>query len=335
MRHCRNPTLRAMGPQAREMLNSPIVRQMLTNPEMIRQQSRMRNMMGGRPSNSFPAPGVTDTTPEGAAGTNPTANANRGAGLPGMPDLGGMGDADIMNMLGGGGATANPFAALLNPQARSQTPAQSPPPRPGSAGQTPSANPGSAESPANPFGAPPGGLASMMTPEAMQSAMQMMQDPQFASMMGLGRSGEAGAGGAQQNPFGMSPEMMQMAMQMMQNPEFASALMGGVAGSEAGGAAGGAAQNPFAMNPQMMRQAMQMFGGQAGGAMPPNMGNIFGGMGGSPAAPADTRPPEERYAEQLRQLNDMGFFEFDRNVEALRRSGGSVQGAIEQLLNGS
>lgn len=54
-----------------------------------------------------------------------------------------------------------------------------------------------------------------------------------------------------------------------------------------------------------------------------------------PSAPADTRPPEERYAEQLRQLNDMGFYDFDRNVAALRRSGGSVQGAIEHLLGGS
>ncbi|BFZ54032.1 hypothetical protein PYCC9005_001063 [Savitreella phatthalungensis] len=53
------------------------------------------------------------------------------------------------------------------------------------------------------------------------------------------------------------------------------------------------------------------------------------------SAQGDTRPVEERFADQLRQLNDMGFFEFDRNVAALRRSGGSVQGAIEALLNGS
>lgn len=51
--------------------------------------------------------------------------------------------------------------------------------------------------------------------------------------------------------------------------------------------------------------------------------------------PPDNRPPEERYESQLRQLNDMGFFDFDRNIEALRRSGGSVQGAIEHLFGGS
>jgi ubiquilin len=71
------------------------------------------------------------------------------------------------------------------------------------------------------------------------------------------------------------------------------------------------------MTPEMMQSMMQM----------------MGGGGGAPAGPPDTRPPEERFAEQLRQLNDMGFFDFDRNVAALRRSGGSVQGAIEHLLN--
>ncbi|KAK4242683.1 hypothetical protein C8A03DRAFT_11134 [Achaetomium macrosporum] len=54
---------------------------------------------------------------------------------------------------------------------------------------------------------------------------------------------------------------------------------------------------------------------------------------GEATAPPDNRPPEERYAEQLRQLNDMGFFDFEKNVTALRRSGGSVQGAIEYLLS--
>ncbi|KAJ2954988.1 hypothetical protein NQ176_g11442 [Zarea fungicola] len=67
------------------------------------------------------------------------------------------------------------------------------------------------------------------------------------------------------------------------------------------------------------------------------MTQMMRSMGGdvtTPPAPADNRPPEERYEEQLRQLNDMGFFDFDRNVAALRRSGGSVQGAIEHLLSG-
>ncbi len=83
------------------------------------------------------------------------------------------------------------------------------------------------------------------------------------------------------------------------------------------GAPGAGAPNPFGqgmppVTPEMMQQAMQMM--QGGG-----MGNLFGGANpwgapggaGSPP-PADTRPPEEIYADQLRQLNDMGFFDFDR-----------------------
>jgi ubiquilin len=81
------------------------------------------------------------------------------------------------------------------------------------------------------------------------------------------------------------------------------------------------------ITPEMMQQAMQFMQGN------PGFGGGFGGFGAPAAAPADNRPPEEVYAEQLRQLNDMGFFDFDRNVQALRRSGGSVQGAIEHLLN--
>jgi ubiquilin len=88
-----------------------------------------------------------------------------------------------------------------------------------------------------------------------------------------------------------------------------------------------------------MQQMLQAMGGGAGGGGAEGAAGAFnplamlGGLGGgAPAAPTDTRPPEERYEEQLRQLNDMGFYEFERNVEALRRTGGSVQGAVEYLL---
>ncbi|KAI9805808.1 MAG: hypothetical protein M1825_000422 [Sarcosagium campestre] len=78
--------------------------------------------------------------------------------------------------------------------------------------------------------------------------------------------------------------------------------------------------NPLLQNPEMMQQMLAMMGGgQAGSPAPP--------------APVDNRPPEDRYADQLRQLNDMGFYDFDRNVAALRRTGGSVQGAVEYLLS--
>jgi len=45
---------------------------------------------------------------------------------------------------------------------------------------------------------------------------------------------------------------------------------------------------------------MQMQGGGMGGGM--------GGMGGMPsAAPTDSRPPRERFANELTQIKEMGF----------------------------
>jgi len=244
-----NPTLRQMGPQAREVLQSPMFRQMMTNPDMLRQAAAMRRMMGGGAGEgAFPAPGVTDTTPQGAAGTT---------GTPNQANTTPMNPFALFGGLPGTGARApiNPFdpafQALFNPQAGTpgHTPTQSPPPT-SSAGQgTPAPQRDASQPPPNPFGL-------LFTPPAAASA----------------------------SPFGnMTPEMMQQAMALLQG--------GGL--------------------------------GDLGG---------LGGFGGTPPPPVDNRPPEELYADQLRQLNDMGFVDFDRNVQALRRSGGSVQGAVNQLL---
>ncbi|CAD1812496.1 Ubiquitin family protein [Candida parapsilosis] len=178
-----NPQLRAMGPQVREMMQSPMFRQMMTNPEMLRSMMQMQQAGGANPfgglgggaaasnASSFPAPGANPTAEGPASGDN-NAGTNQSSGN--------------TTSQGNTPSQANPFASLF------------------------------------PNGIPP-------------------IDP--------------------------------------------AALFGSA--------------NPF---------------GQAN-------------------APADNRPPEERYESQLRQLNDMGFYEFERNVEALRRTGGSVQGAIEYLLN--
>lgn len=186
----------------------------------------------------------------------------------------------------------------------------------------------------------------------------------FASLLGnMGGAGGAGAGGA--NPLaallaGMggagttpaAPSTGQGTPSTNAGADPLASLFGGAAQGGAGGA------NPLAemtrtvmQNPEMMRNMMQMMGGGDGGAA---LGAGAGGAGANPfaqlfnnpalmgsmmppetQAPADTRPPEERYESQLRQLNDMGFFEFESNIAALRRSGGSVQGAIEHLLGGS
>ena len=195
-----NPQLQAMGPQARQMLQSPFFRQMLTNPAMIRQSmqfARMMNGQGGMPgadatdASAFPAPGGDDTETTTGSTENTSTNNRTNSNANANPN-----------------AAANPFAALMDP----------------------ASNP-------------------------------------FAAMMGNMNNQQGGAG--------------------VQPPAFDPTLLASL-------------------------------------------------LGGQPPAPAqeDNRPPEERYEQQLRQLNDMGFFDFDRNVAALRRSGGSVQGALDALLNG-
>ena len=258
-----NPMLRNM-PNAREMLQSPMFRAMMTDPEAIRAATRMRSMMGQGGAPAFPAPGATDSTPDGAPASNATTGENAQAGgqqppnpfavppglfnmfgMPGAPGAGGDAAA-------AGAAGANPFAQL--------------------------------------FGTPPPGAAAG-TGAAAQS--NTAGSPTAGTPGQAGATPPAGPPGAGANPFGMW---------------YPGAAMPQV-------------------TPEAMQQALQALG--LGGGF----GGGFGGAGGmgSPQ-PADNRPPEERYADQLRQLNEMGFYDFDRNVAALRRSGGSVQGAIQHLL---
>ncbi|KAK3683171.1 hypothetical protein LTR37_020484 [Vermiconidia calcicola] len=216
-------------------------------------------------------------------------------------------------------------------------------PMPGQTDTTPgegaaAATGGEQQQQTNPAGSPPAGGAQAGNPFAAlfpgagaggdANSQQQQQNPLAGLFGGSNQQGAGGQGGNQSNP------LAQMTQQLMQNPQAMQLMMqmmnglnnnpnSNTAGTEGGGAGAGA--NPF--------------GGGAGGFNPFNMfgGGDFGGMGGQqqqqPQAPPDDRAPEDRYADQLRQLNDMGFYEFERNVQALRRSGGSVQGAVEFLLS--
>ncbi|XP_035842829.1 ubiquitin domain-containing protein DSK2b-like isoform X2 [Helianthus annuus] len=43
-------------------------------------------------------------------------------------------------------------------------------------------------------------------------------------------------------------------------------------------------------------------------------------------------PPEQLYATQLSQLQEMGFFDTQENIRALRATAGNVHAAVERLL---
>ncbi|KAJ6774775.1 UBIQUILIN [Salix purpurea] len=62
--------------------------------------------------------------------------------------------------------------------------------------------------------------------------------------------------------------------------------------------------------------------------------NMFGGLGaGSLAVPNRSNvPPEELYATQLSQLQEMGFFDTQENIRALIATAGNVHAAVERLL---
>lgn len=250
-----NPMLRN-NPNARDILRSPMFRQMMTNPDALRSAARMQRMMRGQMGGqgAFPAPGVTDNTPASDA----QAQANNSANAAGQPPINPFDPAGWANIAMPGAQTgdpaANPFAGLMNPMAMGMG-ASPPTAQPGAATGAPTdATRGAGE------GAAPGATP---TPPA---------NP-FAALFGAPGTGA----GAATNPLGLPP-----------------------------------------MSPEALQQMMQLMG--------------MGSPSASPAPP-DNRPPEERYADQLRQLNDMGFYDFDRNIAALRRSGGSVQGAVEHLLN--
>ncbi|CAK9782761.1 hypothetical protein CC85DRAFT_285626 [Cutaneotrichosporon oleaginosum] len=124
----------------------------------------------------------------------------------------------------------------------------------------------------------------------------------FAAQAGANRAGSPPAGAAPGAAGGAGAA----------NPFAALFGGGGAGGAGLGAGAGAGGFNPWAMDPAM-------FGGNPFGAPPP---------------PADTRPPEEIYATQLGQLNDMGLWDAEKNIRALRRTGGNVQAAIELIFTG-
>lgn len=296
LQQMRNSPMFRDNPAMLQMLENPAFRRIMTDPEMIRAQLRMTREMrggfggaGGEAGNSFPAPGVTNTTPQTQQQNNNPSDTAAGGNNPGTQGSNSNPQTNPLFSLfgappaGGANPQANPFAALFGPpptQAPGMDDNQN---QAGQTSQNPPTNPfaglfGSMGDPTNPT------AGSAPNPNALQNMMQNMM---------------------------ANPEAMRAAMQLVGGGFPGANPSGGADGNDAAAAGAGAGVNPFA--------------------------GLFGGAGGafdSPLSPPDNRPPEERYADQLRQLNEMGFYEFERNVQALRRSGGSVQGAIEYLLSG-
>ncbi|KAG6332743.1 hypothetical protein ID866_6350 [Astraeus odoratus] len=98
----------------------------------------------------------------------------------------------------------------------------------------------------------------------------------------------------------------------------------------------GRQQQPQQQSQQQRQQPQSPFS-PFGADLPALLQSLQGqsaAFGGIPAAPADTRPPEERFQVQLQQLQDMGFTNASQNVRALLATGGNVHSAIEYILSG-
>jgi len=145
---------------------------------------------------------------------------------------------------------------------------------------------------------------------------RMFQDPEFMRQM-------------------MDPQNIQMAMNLQRQMGGVGGGMAGFPGfavppvqpgQQAGGASGAnAAPNPAnPANPANPNAPPMNF------MIPPNFAQFYG----APAAAAPAANPEERFAVQLQQLQDMGFNNRAVNVRVLTQTNGNVEVAVERLLQG-
>ncbi|KAL9100269.1 MAG: hypothetical protein Q9163_004329 [Psora crenata] len=283
-----NPMLQGEGAQqARQMLQDPSFRRMMTDPQMIRNVNNMRRQMpgmfgglggiaamgGAGGEQAFPMPGSADAAPASEGGERGSGEQQHGNNAQ-QPSMG------PFAMFGNPGAerasAGNLFAALF-PRVVPAMGGNAAPAAGGQGGETAGAATGT---------------------DSSQHSQQGQQLPQ--------------------NPFQAASQML------TQNPELMQQMMTSLGSASPSGSSNpSGSNNPQPFDPFGTLQALGGLGGFGGGGF---------GAPSPPSQPQDSRPAEDRYAEQLRQLNDMGFYEFERNVEALRRTGGSVQGAVEYLL---
>lgn len=129
---------------------------------------------------------------------------------------------------------------------------------------------------------------------------------------------------------------------MMQMQQGMSTLQGrGLMGAPGMGGMGGmGGYNPF--NPYggmgqlgYGQPAPAMGGLNFNSLFAPAPGGVPAASAAAPAAPAAPAvEPRVQYANQLQQLQDMGFPDAEANLQALIRTRGNVNAAVERLLGG-
>ncbi|CAM8904607.1 unnamed protein product [Rhodiola kirilowii] len=332
------------NPQTREIIDrNPELAHILNDPSIIRQTletARNPELMREMMRNTDRAMSNIESSPEGfnmlrrmyENVQEPFLNATTGGA--------------------GNDTTANPFAALLGNQGGggAQTgannssdttgavPNTNPLPNPwGEATSAPQTNTAS-RTPSNaPATAGIGGLGGLGLPElgSLSGGMpdpalmnQMLQNPAMSQMMQSVLS----------NPqymnqlLNFNPQMRTLLdsnpqlREMMQNPEFLRQLTSPET-----------MQQMMTLQQSLLPMLNQQQGARGAGQTGDAAGletlmNMFGGLGTGGLNPP-SGPPEEIYATQLGQLQEMGFFDTQENIRALQATSGNVHAAVERLLN--
>ncbi|KAG6589049.1 Ubiquitin domain-containing protein DSK2b [Cucurbita argyrosperma subsp. argyrosperma] len=342
-----NPQMRDIidrNPELAHILNDPgILRQTLEaarNPELMREMMR----------NTDRAMSNIESSPEGF---NMLRRMYENVQEPFL-------NATTMTGNAGNDSSSNPFAALLANQGGAQARNES-----NNSSTTGSETTENAAPNTNPLPNPWGGTQTTTTqPTPVGDAR-----PGIGGLGGAGRTNvERSVGGtpdvAQLNQFLQNPAISQMMQSLLSNPQYMNQIL-----SLNPQTRGMVDMNPqlreMMQNPEFVRQLtnpemiQQMLSiqqslfstlnrqpssqdsAQSGTAagVPNTAGlemlmSLFGGLGaGGLATPNNPNvPPEELYATQLSQLQEMGFFDTQENIRALRATSGNVHAAVERLL---
>ncbi|KAL2551217.1 Ubiquitin domain-containing protein DSK2b [Forsythia ovata] len=165
----------------------------------------------------------------------------------------------------------------------------------------------------------------MQNPAISQMMQSLLSNPQYINQI-IGFNPEL------RNMFDSNPQFRDM----MQNPEFIRQLLSpgmmqqlltfqqAIDHQQTSREPGQNGGETGALDNLRLDMLMNMFGGLGtGGLTAPNRSNGYCSLCGQ---------PEELYATQLSQLQEMGFFDTQENIRALIASAGNVHAAVEQLL---
>ncbi|KAL9141750.1 hypothetical protein ABFS82_14G124800 [Erythranthe guttata] len=267
--------------------------------------------------------------------------------------------------MGGGAATdagSNPFAALLGNQGGTQT-------RDGSnvSGGPEMTNETTVPN-SNPLPNPWGNTGGSQTNNATRSIPTGdARIPSVAGLGGLGLPELERMGMPDSSAFSQllqNPAIAQMTQSLLSDPQYMEQIMGlnpqYRSMLDSNPQLREMMQNPEILreltSPSTMQQmmALQQQLSQLGGQQPTldgsqtgqgrgtqnNAGlsmlmNMFGGLGAGGGLNVPNASNEELYATQLSQLREMGFFDTQENIRALRATSGNVHAAVERLLGGN